>query len=488
MKDLESISRDLFDKIRSRFSSVSIGNEEGAVTNIPEDGRFFEFNFPSDKSEDIKISLTLDEEGVVILYNSDDISGVNSLRQTDWFNFLREIRKFAKKRMLNFDVRDLEKSNLTKRDYKFLSTDRKIQESIYAKQYNKALRQLKDEIAKEKQAAERENRTVKSVGLIANDVAREYKNVQPRKLLSMLTRKESINESSMYGTSKVSYQNIGDARIVIKHSVPIDTTRSNQRSQKIDSIYIESAEGEKFKYPYRHLSGSRAMTRHVSQGGNPYDSFGKHIIGLSEELSKLNKFKRYMNKSSVVAEGLDGYVEVVQERISEIKTSIDRLQRESYYKEAFENFEERVFEEVPDDVKQDWISQLTIKSFNEELEEIFPYIYGLVQERTTKKISPDDFEEVAVTEQSETEIVDEYDAKIEDQLDELLGQFLEKNSSEQPLSEYILSNFDTNTGRFSTDIDSILSSVHEQYGEKYVNSARSFIENLCELTESKKKL
>ena len=40
-----------------------------------------------------------------------------------------------------------------------------------------------------------------------------------------------------------------------------------------------------------------------------------------------------MSKSSVMAEGLEGYIDVVQERISEIKDSINGLQRESYYKE-----------------------------------------------------------------------------------------------------------------------------------------------------------
>lgn len=479
MKDLENISRDLFDKIRSRFSSVSIGDEEGAVTNVPENGRFFEFNFPGDKSKDIKISLSLDEDGIVILYNSDDISGINSLRQTDWFNFLREIRKFSKKRMLNFDVRDLEKSNLTKRDYKFLAADRKIDESIlYRRQYKDALQRLKDAIATERETAQKENRSVRTLGDLANEIARMYKNVETRKLMSMLTKKESINESNMYGTARVSYQNIGDARLVVKHSVPIDTTRAGQRSQKIDSIYVESAEGERFKYPFKHLSGARAMARHVAHGGNSYDSFGKHITGLSEELSKLRKFKRYMSKSSVMAEGLEGYIDVVKERISEIKDSINGLQRESYYKEAFENFEERVFEEVPDDVKQDWISQLTIKSFNEELEDVFPYIYGLVQERSVRKISPEDFDTETVTEDSDIEIVDEYDAKIEDRLDTLLGQFLEKNSSQKPLSEYILSNFDSKSKSFNMDVDELLGSIKEQYGEKFVDPAKGFIENL----------
>ena len=31
------------------------------------------------------------------------------------------------------------------------------------------------------------------------------------------------------------------------------------------------------------------MARHVAEGGNPYDDFGKHVVGLSEELAKLTK-------------------------------------------------------------------------------------------------------------------------------------------------------------------------------------------------------
>ena len=38
---------------------------------------------------------------------------------------------------------------------------------------------------------------------------------------------------------------------------------------------------------YKHLTGARAMARHVAEGGKPFDDFGTHIIGLSEELSKL---------------------------------------------------------------------------------------------------------------------------------------------------------------------------------------------------------
>ena len=147
-------------------------------------------------------------------------------------------------------------------------------------------------------------------------------------------------------------------------------------------MYIESAEGERFKYPFKHLTGARAMARHVAEGGKPYDDFGKHIVSMSEEMSKLRKFKTYMGRSAVMAESLAGYMDVVRERIATVKKTLESLQRPSYYKETFEAFAPAVMEDVPSDVAENWIDQLTIKQFNEELSDVFPYIYNLVSEAT----------------------------------------------------------------------------------------------------------
>ena len=38
-------SQDLFNKIRSQFSNIRIGDENGAATANPEDATFFEFEF-----------------------------------------------------------------------------------------------------------------------------------------------------------------------------------------------------------------------------------------------------------------------------------------------------------------------------------------------------------------------------------------------------------------------------------------------------------
>ena len=324
MKNLDLIAEELFNKIRGRFPSVTIGDGEGKVTNKPNESRFYDFDYVEGDRRLGKVSISLSDEAVEVMYSNDFVANEDIITRENWYDFLKELRQFSKKRMLKFDTRNINKSNLDQRDYKFLATNR--------------------------------------------------------------TGDDTMNESKMYGTSKTSYQNVGEARIAIKHSKPVNTESATGRIQNISSIFIESPEGERFKYPYKHLNGARAMARHVAEGGKPFDDFGKHITGLSEELNSLKKFKSYVNRSSVMAEGLSGYMLPVNERLDDIKKTISSLQKESSYRTAFESFEQPVFEEMPEDVAENWIDQLTIKQFNEELKDVFPFVYRLVSETTKAKI------------------------------------------------------------------------------------------------------
>lgn len=335
MKTLDTIAEELFNKIRGRFPSVTIGDETGTLSNVPKDARYFDFTFTNEDADLGKVSISLDEnDGVVIVVGRDIVEYQTEDVQDRWFNFLKELRIFAKKRMMPFDVRDINKSNLNKRDYKFLAANR--------------------------------------------------------------LGEETMAESKMYGTNKTSYQKIGNARLAIKHTQPINIESATGRTQKIGNIYIESPEGERFKYPFKHLSGARAMARHIAEGGNAYDEFGKYISGLSEELGKLRKFNTYMNRSGVMAETLGEYTDIVKERAMTIRKEIQNLQKESYYKETVEGFSAPIVEDVPDDIAENWIDQLTIKQFNEDLKDVFPYIYKLVGEATrAKELGPDELDEVA---------------------------------------------------------------------------------------------
>jgi len=330
MKNLSYVASNLFNKIRGRFSDVTIGDEEGTVTNIPEEARYFDFGYIVDGIDLGKVSVNISEDtGLTVIMSQDFASEQTEDIQKNWYSFLKELRLFAKKNMMNFDVRDINKNNLTKRDYSFLAT--------------------------------------KPSG------------------------DETMAESKMYGTNKTSYQRIGNARLAIKHVAPINVESATGRTQKINAIYIESPTGERFKYPYKHLSGARAMAVHVSEGGNAYDDFGKYISGLSEEISKLRRFSQYINRSSVVAEGLADYTGIVKERVATIKKEIQNLQKPSYYAEAVSSYTAPDVQEVPEDVAENWIDQLTIKQFNEELKDVFPYIYKLVSEATkATELGPDD--------------------------------------------------------------------------------------------------
>ena len=331
MREFSKIGEELFNKLRGRFPSVTIGDAEGNVTNEPIAARYFDFDYKGLG----KISVNLDEEeGLTVIFSKDFAEDTADITKKGWHNFLKELRVFGKKRMLDFSVRDITKSNLDKRDYKFLA----------------------------KNSSEDGNMT----------------------------------ESKLYGTSKISYQNVGEARIMIKHTENVNQESAAGRTRSIGKIYIESADGERFMYPYKHLSGARAMARHVAEGGKPFDDFGTHITGLSEEMSKLRKFKNYMGRSAVMAESLAGYTDIVKERIATVKKTIESLQKPAYYAETVAAFEKPMMEDVPSDVAENWIDELTIKQFNEELADVFPYIYKLVKEGTKAvELGPDDLEEVA---------------------------------------------------------------------------------------------
>ena len=467
MKNLDLIGEELFNKIRGRFPSVTIGNGEGNVTNVPNEARFFDFDFKEGDKDLGKVSISVDEKSLSVMYSDNFIEGQDRLTKERWYGFLKELRYFAKKRLLNFDTRDITKSNLNRRDYKFLA--------------NKS-------------------------------------------------GEEKMSESKMYGTSRSSYQDVGTARLALKHSKPVNHEYAAGRTQNVEAIYIESSQGERFKYPFKHLNGARAMARHVSEGGNVYDDFGKHIVGLSEELAKLRKFKNYMSRSSVMAEGLTDYMDVVFERIDTVKKTVEQLQKESYYKEAFNNYAIPVMEDVPEDIASNWIDQLTIKQFNEELKDVFPYIYKLVNEKTkAQELGPEDLlGEADVAEgymkghskyhcedcgcqmhnckpdcdcshdshdekgswwkdangNGVPDIMEDSDTmtEYEQWANEIVETGLDTEPEEEkiPVTEFVLSLFDRETGQFPKGETAVLTAIEKDYGEQYIDPAKSFIEAINE--------
>jgi hypothetical protein len=333
--NLDNIALEVYGKLETRFTDVKIGSESGEVLSKKEDipkARFFEFPYKEAGKVLGTITITLDDDdGVVVQVGGDLVdSDVPGV-----FKFIRSMGRFANKRTLDFKIINLEKSNLDKRDYEF--------------------------------QAKRKEETVMPP-------------VTP------------VMESKFYGTAKISYQDLGEARLIVKHSQPVNTELAAGRTMHIESIYIENADGERFKYPYKHLNGARALAEHLKHGGNPYDPIGKHITGLSEEMAQLRKFKGYVSRNQALAEAMGDIHSKVMERIEQIKEQVQKLQRKAYYESFAESFEESAAQEIPEAIMDDWIDRLTVRTFNEDLKTAFPYIFKLVDESEipVKELSPED--------------------------------------------------------------------------------------------------
>jgi hypothetical protein len=330
--NLDKIALDLYGKIQTRFPNIKIGDENAGVlskkTDIPK-ARFFEFEYKDQGKTLGTIAITLDEDDGVVVQVSGSLA---DSKHPGAYKFIRSFRSFARDRLLNFDVQNIGKNNLDKRDYTFQA--------------------------------------------------------KPKELPAM----EPIMESSMYGTSRMSYQDLGEATLIIKHTQPVNTDLAAGRTMHIESIWVENAQGERFKYPFKHLNGARALAEHLKHGGIPYDAIGKHITSLSEELAQLRKFKGYVNRNEALSEAMGDITSKVMERIDVIKKEVHGLQRTAYYETFAEAFTEREEQMIPEEIMSDWIDRLTIRTFNEDLRTAFPYIFKLVDESNipVKELSPDD--------------------------------------------------------------------------------------------------
>ena len=345
-----NIATDLFYKIRSRFTGLKLGAETGEITINPEEARFFDCDYMEGEQPIGHVSISLAEPNSMKVYFSNGITeSMDAPQKSKWYGFLKELRMFAKRRLLNFDTRDISKDNLDKRDYAFLS------------QYSQP------------------KPTTNTA--IQNPVG------------------ESImSESQLYGTKTVSYQKLENTRLIIKHSQALsDDMQPGARSRNISALFVENQDGERFKYPFIHLSGARAMQRHVANGGKPYDEIGESIIRMSEEIAQLKSFGNYVVRNDLMNSDTNGIVERSSEQLNRLRETISRLSKQSHYEAYRESFQAQSPMEVPQDVVEDFTEKFTVKNFKEDIASVFPVLYRLMQEGNT--IGYDDI--VAMTQQDE---------------------------------------------------------------------------------------
>ncbi len=185
--------------------------------------------------------------------------------------------------------------------------------------------------------------------------------------------------SKLAGTHLKSKQTLDDStKIIIKHSKSIDEEVRGSRSRHIDTIYVENSQGERFRYPFKNMSGARAMARHIHEGGTPYDNVGKTIISVSEDNMKLSKFLRY-SRNNGLNEANQDTIDAVSKKVESNKRFLHTLSNVNTYEATVNSIEDKIEEDKELDVAN-LKDAFTKRVFDENIEEVLPMVQKIIDE------------------------------------------------------------------------------------------------------------
>jgi len=330
MRSVENISQELFDKIRSRVSSIKLGNEDGAVTTDPSQARFFEFNF---KHRDLPVgavTISLNEEGKLQVYFPNSmVEEADSSTADAWYGFLKELSRFSARNMLNYESHNVTKERLDKKDYQFLTQ----------------------------------------------------------------RNQDEVMENRLHGTSQKSFLETGTAKLIIKHKGTVDETKQGARSRNISAIYIENSEGERFKFANNYLPGARAMARHVSNEGHTRDDRGLHIVEIMKEMTDLKTFVRSVKREEYVNEDAQEVIDAATDRYYGLKDTLKSISSAKGYGDYFENWVPGAVEVDENDI-EDLKQKLTREVYDDRLTDSLASVRRAMDYKANMEAKGDDEEDM----------------------------------------------------------------------------------------------
>jgi len=327
MRELDKIADALFNKIRARFDTVSIGDDKAQRITDPEQARFFNFDYISGDGKNFgNVTISIIDENALKIYFSSNISnGLEEEEQKEWFQFLRDIRHFAKRNMLTFDTRDITRSNLDLKDLR--------QQSHSDGTYDK------DETA--------------------------------------------IAESKLYGhgnNKHMSFGDVGTHKLIIKHKDQIDPDRHGARGRQIEHVFVETPVGERFLLDHTNLHGARAIANHLRHGGRFGDEGSDLINEMVKEMASMKHFVRSMRNRTFEDTETTGMVEAAVHRYNEVKDHLKRFQGRKGHEQLMTmmGIQQEPSEEIDEEsLRERFVKKIYDDRFNEAL----PYVYRAYKNR-----------------------------------------------------------------------------------------------------------
>ena len=190
--------------------------------------------------------------------------------------------------------------------------------------------------------------------------------------------KEGLFEG-YHGRRNISYNRAPtETRIMIRHNR--DLAEGEPRHRAIESIYIETAGGERFRVPTRSLTHARMLERHVCEGGNPYDIFGQHISSTVKDMGTLGRFLR-ATRGREFTGGTKPLVDAAVKHYGDLKDKAKRMISHRGYYEERDQFDPAEILERDHDVNH--IREMFIeRNIDNRIEDALPILSRLANGTT----------------------------------------------------------------------------------------------------------
>jgi len=193
--------------------------------------------------------------------------------------------------------------------------------------------------------------------------------------------KEGLFES-WQGKKDISWNaGANESRLMIKHKRNLG--EGEARFRYVESLFIETAEGERYKLPFRNLTAGKAMLEHVRNGGRPYDLRGQHIAEMVNELTVLSRFKR-ANAGKLLEGDTATLVEQATNYFENLRHNLRSLTTRTGYNTYFESWQPMELSEeevVIEGLKHLFVTQ----SIDQRIEEALPLIARIQQQENAMK-------------------------------------------------------------------------------------------------------
>jgi hypothetical protein len=252
-------AQQLYDLLVSRNFDPELLDASGRPSSDPAETDVFSFDFTTESGNDYgTVVIMITDENSMEIYFGDNIGrGMEEADKQEWFDFLYQLRMFAKRNLMTFGLKNLNRLR-------------------YSMQGQAAI-------------------------------------------------KEGLFES-WAGKKDLSW-NAGptESRLMIRHKRALG--EGEARFRYVESLFIETNEGERYKLPFKNLAGGKAMLEHVRQGGRPYDIRGQHITEMVSDINVLSRFRRanqgklLEGDTAVLVEQTNAYYESIKHTMKGLATS-----------------------------------------------------------------------------------------------------------------------------------------------------------------------